>query len=80
MVRNALALGTVWAQTRILLNYLIRPQQQRRRDRQPKSLGGLDVDEILMTGNYLKRVVGRDGIEPPTPGFSVLRPSTWKCA
>jgi hypothetical protein len=23
-------------------------------------------------GNLLKVVVGRDGIEPPTPGFSVL--------
>jgi len=22
--------------------------------------------------NYLKKLVGRDGIEPPTPGFSVL--------
>ena len=22
--------------------------------------------------NLLKRMVGRDGIEPPTPGFSVL--------
>jgi len=25
-----------------------------------------------MTGNYLEKMVGRDGIEPPTPGFSVL--------
>ena len=28
--------------------------------------------EILTTRNCLKLVVGRDGIEPPTPGFSVL--------
>ena len=27
------------------------------------------------TGNYLKELVGRDGIEPPTPGFSVLIPT-----
>ncbi len=27
-----------------------------------------------MLGNYLKKLVGRDGIEPPTPGFSVLIP------
>ena len=25
--------------------------------------------------NYLKKLVGRDGIEPPTPGFSVLVPT-----
>ena len=25
--------------------------------------------------NYLKEMVGRDGIEPPTPGFSVLVPA-----
>ncbi len=28
-----------------------------------------------MLGNYLKKLVGRDGIEPPTPGFSVLIPT-----
>ncbi len=28
--------------------------------------------EDSVTGNYLKELVGRDGIEPPTPGFSVL--------
>jgi hypothetical protein len=27
-----------------------------------------------------KNMVGRDGIEPPTPGFSVLSPCPWKCA
>jgi|SRR5215510_10069041 len=27
-----------------------------------------------------KNMVGRDGIEPPTPGFSVLFSRTWKCA
>jgi hypothetical protein len=25
-------------------------------------------------------MVGRDGIEPPTPGFSGLDQNTWKCA
>jgi len=25
-----------------------------------------------VVGNYLKKLVGGDGIEPPTPGFSVL--------
>jgi len=33
-----------------------------------------------VTGNYLEKVVGRDGIEPPTPGFSVLSPGPCKCA
>ncbi len=28
--------------------------------------------ENFEAGNLLKRMVGRDGIEPPTPGFSVL--------
>ena len=27
-----------------------------------------------------KNMVGRDGIEPPTPGFSVLFPGSCKCA
>jgi len=30
--------------------------------------------------NFYKRLVGRDGIEPPTPGFSVLEHETRKCA
>jgi hypothetical protein len=30
-------------------------------------------------GKYLKKVVGRNGIEPPTPGFSVLPPTSRKC-
>jgi len=30
--------------------------------------------ENFEAGNCLKRMVGRDGIEPPTPGFSVLSP------
>jgi len=38
------------------------------------------VGEKSVTGNYLKRVVGRDGIEPPTPGFSVLVHDACKCA
>src|SRR5262252_8237849 len=30
--------------------------------------------------NLLETMVGRDGIEPPTPGFSVLFSRSWKCA
>jgi hypothetical protein len=30
---------------------------------------------MAVVGNYLKKLVGRDGIEPPTPGFSVLVPT-----
>src|SRR5262249_13771360 len=30
------------------------------------------VGEKFEAGNLLKGMVGRDGIEPPTPGFSVL--------
>jgi hypothetical protein len=33
-----------------------------------------------MGGNYLKKLVGRDGIEPPTPGFSVLSFNVHKSA
>src|SRR5882724_9244823 len=36
--------------------------------------------ENFEAGNCLKRMVGRDGIEPPTPGFSVLFPDRCKCA
>src|SRR5215510_9144198 len=31
-------------------------------------------------GNLLETMVGRDRIEPPTPGFSVLFSRSWKCA
>jgi hypothetical protein len=31
----------------------------------------LDLGPRKLCANYLKEVVGRDGIEPPTPGFSV---------
>src|SRR5262245_17071420 len=31
-----------------------------------------ELRENLEVGNPLKNMVGRDGIEPPTPGFSVL--------
>jgi hypothetical protein len=36
--------------------------------------------EKSVIGNYLKKVVGRDGIEPPTPGFSVLDHDAYECA
>jgi len=42
-----------------------------------KSRRGLRANGANSEG---KNMVGRDGIEPPTPGFSVLSPSTWKCA
>ena len=38
------------------------------------------VREILVLGNRLKRMVGWDGIEPPTPGFSDLGLRLGKCA
>src|SRR5260370_982275 len=46
---------------RILLDYLIRPLQERRRDRQSESLGGLEVDDQLELGGLLDRQVGRLG-------------------
>ena len=39
---------------------------------------GLSVSEI--TERIRSQVVGRDGIEPPTPGFSVLFSRSRKCA
>jgi Phage integrase family len=33
-----------------------------------------------MSGKDLKKLVGKDGIEPPTPGFSVLEHESWKYA
>src|SRR5262249_49504077 len=36
--------------------------------------------ENFGVGNLLETMVGRDGIEPPTPGFSVLFSRSWKCA
>jgi len=33
-----------------------------------------------VTGKDLKELVGRDGIEPPTPGFSVLKEESLKPA
>ena len=33
-----------------------------------------------VTCNYLEGMLGRDGIEPPTPGFSGLGPGSRKCA
>jgi hypothetical protein len=39
---------------------------------------GLSVTEI--TERIESEMVGRDGIDPPTPGFSVLSPRLRKCA
>jgi hypothetical protein len=39
---------------------------------------GVSVAELAE--RIISEVVGRDGIEPPTPGFSVLFPRSCKCA
>ena len=36
--------------------------------------------EERLSANFEKKLVGRDGIEPPTPGFSVLNSESWKYA
>src|SRR5262249_51711166 len=41
------------------LDYLIRPQQQRWRDREPEGLGGFEVDDELERRRLLNRKVGR---------------------
>jgi len=43
-----------------------------------RPLEGVSVAEL--TERIISEVVGRDGIEPPTPGFSVLCPGPCKCA
>src|SRR6266481_3751067 len=40
------------------INHLIRPLQERRRDREAQVLGGLEVDEQLELGGLLSRQVG----------------------
>jgi len=49
------------APPRGLLDYLIRPQQERRRDRQAEGLGGLEVDNHVVAGGLLDREVGALG-------------------
>jgi hypothetical protein len=44
-----------------LLNDLIRPQQQRRRDGEAECLGGLEVDDEFELGRLFDRKVGRLG-------------------
>src|SRR5437879_9730897 len=44
-----------------LLNNLIRPQQQRRRDRQAKRLGRLEIDHQLVLRRLLDWKIGRLG-------------------
>ena len=39
---------------------------------------GVTVAEL--TERIIREVVGREGIEPPTPGFSILYPGAGKCA
>jgi len=38
------------------------------------------VNAAELTERIVSEMVGRDGIEPPTPGFSVLFPRSCKCA
>src|SRR5215831_8687781 len=45
--------------TQFLLNHLVRPLQQRRRDREPEGLGRLEVDEELKLGGLLDWEVAR---------------------
>jgi len=58
MIRNAPELGTTWAQTCLLLDGLICPQQDRLRYRQAEGLGGLQVDDQLEPRWLLNRKVG----------------------
>jgi hypothetical protein len=58
MIRNAPELGTTWAQNRVLLDHLVRPRQQRRRDREAEGLGGLEVDHQLELRGLLDGQVG----------------------
>jgi len=53
MSLSAPELGTIWAQTWLLLDDLIRPQQHRLRNRQPEGRRGLKGNsnlEIFCTG------------------------------
>jgi hypothetical protein len=43
------------------------------------NLGTNSNREEFSDGQLGEKVVGRDGIEPPTPGFSVLSPTSRKC-
>jgi hypothetical protein len=43
----------------VSLYYLIRPQQQRRRDRKAEGLGGLRIHDELDSIDLLERKVGR---------------------
>jgi len=49
----AARVGQRVAQSRRLLNHLIRPRQQRRRDREAEGLGGLEVDREKELGRSL---------------------------
>src|SRR5882672_1463556 len=46
-------------QAKLLFNHVIRPQHQRRRDREAKGLGGLQVDDQLVLGRLLDRQISR---------------------
>src|SRR5882672_2438704 len=47
MIRNAPESVTIWSQSRLLRNNLVRSQQQRLWDGQPEGLGGFEIDHQL---------------------------------
>src|SRR5512134_3522916 len=58
----------------LLFDDLIRPRQQRRRDREAKGLGGLEIDHELELGGLLDRQIGGASCEvsggcPPGPSL-----------
>src|SRR5438128_4903141 len=62
MVRGLVCPRPGWSAAdpvRRLLDHLIRPQQQRRRQRQAEGLGGLEVDAEPKLGGLLHRQIGR---------------------
>jgi len=55
-----------------LLDYFVRPQQERGRDRQAKGLGGLEVDHQLVLSRLFNRQVG--GLGAPENLVDVSEP------
>jgi hypothetical protein len=52
--------GSQWAQSSVaLFDHQVRPQQERRRDRQAEGLGGLEIDDQLESTGLLDRQIAR---------------------
>src|SRR5882724_12429522 len=47
VIRNGLESVTIWSQSKLLRNNLVRSQQQRLWDGQPEGLGGFEIDHQL---------------------------------